>query len=110
VMFGTLTGSMLPFILQRTGSTWASASAPVVAALVDVAGLAIYSPLLPSHRGNAAVDGSGKDYSGVSAVGDHKSPVRLSEGAGPAGSTITAGGHPLADTARQPLSFRRVVR
>src|ERR1700674_1127428 len=42
VMFGSLTGSMLPFILQRLGFDPASASAPFVATLVDVTGLVIY--------------------------------------------------------------------
>src|ERR1700716_4172925 len=42
VMFGSLTGSMQPFILQRTGFDPASASAPFVATLVDVTGLVIY--------------------------------------------------------------------
>jgi magnesium transporter len=42
VMFGSLTGSMLPFILQRIGFDAASASAPFVATLVDVTGLVIY--------------------------------------------------------------------
>src|SRR6476660_5636877 len=42
VLFGSLTGSMLPFILQRTGFDPASASAPFVATLVDVTGLVIY--------------------------------------------------------------------
>jgi magnesium transporter len=42
VMFGSLTGSMLPFILQRVGFDPASASAPFVATLVDVTGLVIY--------------------------------------------------------------------
>src|SRR5712664_2699547 len=42
VMFGSSTGSMLPFILQRTGFDPASASAPFVATLVDVTGLVIY--------------------------------------------------------------------
>ena len=37
-MFGSLTGSMLLFILQRTGIDPASASAPFVAYLADVAG------------------------------------------------------------------------
>jgi magnesium transporter len=41
-MFGSLTGSMLPFILQRSGFDPASASAPFVATLVDVTGLVIY--------------------------------------------------------------------
>ncbi|HYV96975.1 MAG TPA: magnesium transporter [Gemmatimonadaceae bacterium] len=42
VMFGTLAGSMLPFILRRLGFDPASASAPFVATLVDVTGLVIY--------------------------------------------------------------------
>ena len=42
VSFGTLAGSMLPFILRRLGFDPASASAPFVATLVDVTGLLIY--------------------------------------------------------------------
>ena len=42
VAFGTLAGSMLPFILRRCGLNPASASAPFVATLVDVTGLVIY--------------------------------------------------------------------
>jgi magnesium transporter len=42
VTFGSLTGSMLPFILKRLGFDPASASAPFVATLVDVTGLVIY--------------------------------------------------------------------
>lgn len=42
VLFGTLAGSMLPFILRRCGLDPASASAPFVATLVDVTGLVIY--------------------------------------------------------------------
>jgi len=42
VTFGSLTGSMLPFVLKRLGFDPASASAPFVATLVDVTGLAIY--------------------------------------------------------------------
>jgi magnesium transporter len=42
VAFGSLTGSMLPFILRRLGFDPASASAPFVATLVDVAGLVMY--------------------------------------------------------------------
>jgi magnesium transporter len=42
VTFGSMTGSMLPFILQRLGFDPASASAPFVATLVDVTGLVIY--------------------------------------------------------------------
>lgn len=42
VSFGSLSGSMLPFILQRLGLDPATASAPFVATLVDVVGLVIY--------------------------------------------------------------------
>jgi len=42
VTFGSLTGSMLPFLLKRLGLDPASASAPFVATLVDVTGLMIY--------------------------------------------------------------------
>jgi magnesium transporter len=42
VLFGSLVGSMLPFILRRLGFDPASASAPFVATLVDVTGLVIY--------------------------------------------------------------------
>jgi magnesium transporter len=42
VTFGSLAGSMLPFILQRLRLDPASASAPFVATLVDVTGLIIY--------------------------------------------------------------------
>lgn len=42
VMWGTLAGSMLPFIMQRLGADPATSSAPFVATLVDVTGLVIY--------------------------------------------------------------------
>jgi magnesium transporter len=42
VTFGSLAGSMLPFVLRRIGFDPASASAPFVATLVDVTGLSIY--------------------------------------------------------------------
>jgi len=42
VTFGTITGSMLPFILRRFNLDPATASAPFVATLVDVTGLVIY--------------------------------------------------------------------
>jgi magnesium transporter len=42
VTFGSLAGSMLPFILRRIGFDPASASAPFVATLVDVTALSIY--------------------------------------------------------------------
>ncbi len=42
VLFGTLAGSMLPFLLRRLGFDPATSSAPFVATLVDVTGLVIY--------------------------------------------------------------------
>jgi magnesium transporter len=42
VTFGSLAGSMLPFLLRRVGFDPASASAPLVATLVDFTGLTIY--------------------------------------------------------------------
>ena len=42
VLLGTLAGSLLPFLLRRLGLDPASASAPFVATLVDVAGVLIY--------------------------------------------------------------------
>jgi magnesium transporter len=42
VSFGSVVGSMLPFLLRRLGFDPASASAPFVATLVDVTGLIIY--------------------------------------------------------------------
>jgi magnesium transporter len=42
VGFGTIVGSMLPFILRRCGADPATSSAPLVATLVDVTGLIIY--------------------------------------------------------------------
>jgi len=42
VLWGTLMGSMLPFVLRRVGADPASASAPLVATLVDVSGIIIY--------------------------------------------------------------------
>ena len=42
VLWGTLAGSMLPFLLRRLGFDPATSSAPFVATLVDVTGLMIY--------------------------------------------------------------------
>ena len=42
VLWGTLSGSMLPIILKRLGADPAVSSAPFVATLVDVTGLVIY--------------------------------------------------------------------
>jgi magnesium transporter len=42
VLWGTLTGSMLPFLMRRLGFDPAASSAPFVATLVDVTGIVIY--------------------------------------------------------------------
>lgn len=42
VMWGTLSGSMLPFVMRRLGVDPATSSTPFVATLVDVTGLVIY--------------------------------------------------------------------
>ena len=42
VIWGTLAGSMLPFVMRRLGFDPATSSAPFVATLVDVTGLLIY--------------------------------------------------------------------
>jgi magnesium transporter len=42
VLFGSLSGSMLPFVLRKAGFDPAVCSAPFVATLVDVTGLVIY--------------------------------------------------------------------
>jgi len=42
VLWGTLSGSMLPIILKKLGADPAVSSAPFVATLVDVTGIVIY--------------------------------------------------------------------
>jgi magnesium transporter len=42
VLWGTLSGALLPFVLRAAGLDPASASAPFVATMVDVSGLVIY--------------------------------------------------------------------
>ena len=42
VLWGTVSGATLPFVLRRIGLDPASASAPMVATIVDVTGLVIY--------------------------------------------------------------------
>lgn len=42
VLWGSLSGSMLPFIMKKLGADPAASSAPFVATLVDVTGLIIY--------------------------------------------------------------------
>ncbi len=53
-MWGTLAGSMLPFLLRRLGFDPASASAPFVATLVDVTGLVIYFSVATRGAGRHA--------------------------------------------------------
>jgi len=53
VTFGSLAGSMLPFLLRRFGFDPASASAPFVATLVDVAGIVIYFSVAATLLGAA---------------------------------------------------------
>lgn len=45
VLWGTLSGSMLPIVLKKLGADPAASSAPFVATLVDVTGLIIYFSL-----------------------------------------------------------------
>ena len=42
VLWGTISGAMLPFLLKRAGLDPATSSAPFVATLVDVTGLVLY--------------------------------------------------------------------
>jgi magnesium transporter len=42
VLWGTLSGAMLPFILRKLGADPATSSAPFVATIVDVTGIVIY--------------------------------------------------------------------
>ena len=61
VTFGSLAGSMLPFILRRLGFDPATSSAPFVATLVDVTGLVIYftvAALILSGTVSVAVGGA----------------------------------------------------
>jgi magnesium transporter len=59
VLFGTLAGAMLPFVLRKIGADPASASAPFVATLVDVTGLVIYFSTCLRVRGSWPSQSSG---------------------------------------------------
>ncbi|GAB3813846.1 hypothetical protein GCM10028895_06340 [Pontibacter rugosus] len=48
VLWGTLSGSMIPFLLQKLKLDPATSSAPFVATLVDVTGLIIYFSIAAS--------------------------------------------------------------
>lgn len=52
VLFGSVTGSMLPFLLRRLGFDPATASAPFVATLVDVTGIIIYFSVATAFLGS----------------------------------------------------------
>ncbi len=57
VVWGTLSGSMLPFVLRRLGFDPASSSAPFVATLVDVTGLVIYFTVAAIILGGTLLQG-----------------------------------------------------
>lgn len=102
VLWGSLSGSMLPFLLKRCGLDPATSSAPFVATLVDVTGLVIYfavagfvlhgalnSPV-PSLKGPVAIHESasqeigGLTFTGVTDAewlapkdGTHRIPVTV---------------------------------
>lgn len=57
VTWGTLSGSMLPFVLRRLGFDPASSSAPFVATLVDVTGLVIYFTVAAVMLGGTLLQG-----------------------------------------------------
>jgi magnesium transporter len=57
VVWGTLSGSMLPFLLRRLGFDPASSSAPFVATLVDVTGLVIYFTVAAVILGGTLLSG-----------------------------------------------------
>lgn len=52
VLWGSLVGAMLPFVLRRMGADPASSSAPFVSTLVDVTGLIIYFTIATLILGN----------------------------------------------------------
>ena len=52
VLWGSVSGAMLPFVLRSVGLDPASASAPLVATIVDVTGIVIYFTVAPLvHQG-----------------------------------------------------------
>jgi magnesium transporter len=54
VLWGTLSGAMLPFVLRSFGLDPAAASAPLVATVVDVTGIIIYFTVARALLGGAA--------------------------------------------------------
>ncbi len=55
VLWGSIAGAMLPFVMSRLGFDPASSSAPLVATLVDVTGLVIYFSVAVIILGNMLV-------------------------------------------------------
>jgi len=66
VLWGTLSGSMIPMILKRLGLDPATSSAPFVATLVDVTGLVIYFSIAAVILSGTLL--SGNDRSLISAA------------------------------------------
>ena len=54
VLWGTVSGAMLPFALRSAGMDPASASAPLVATVVDVTGIIIYFTVARAVLGGVA--------------------------------------------------------
>jgi magnesium transporter len=54
VLWGTLSGAMLPFVLRSFGMDPAGASAPLVATVVDVTGIIIYFTVARALLGGGA--------------------------------------------------------
>ena len=54
VIWGSVSGAMLPFVLRAAGMDPASASAPLVATVVDVTGIVIYFTVARAVLGGAA--------------------------------------------------------
>ncbi len=83
VLFGSVAGSMLPFILRRVGLDPASASAPFVATLVDVTGLIIYFMVASAVLLRALAPQSGFTVEVTQGVTDsqYEDASRIGEGA-----------------------------
>lgn len=81
VLFGSVAGSMLPFILRRVGLDPASASAPFVATLVDVTGLIIYFMVASAVLLRALVPAAGFTVTAVrpASDGQYEDAQRLAE-------------------------------
>jgi PAS domain S-box-containing protein len=84
VMWGSTMGSMLPLVLRRLGFDPASASAPLVATLVDVTGVVIYFTLASLFLREVRVGGGGARARepGAGAVPDARGGCRRARHAG----------------------------